>query len=81
MGSNDQSWGWDLGRNKLYHDNKNQAGITYPAILKSDENFTVPDSFYGKPIRNALENSLQIPLTRYSGPPTTNTENCRCSVF
>jgi len=46
VGSNDQSWGWDLGRNKLYHDNKNQAGITYPAILKSDENFTVPDSFY-----------------------------------
>ena len=48
VGSNDQSWGWDLGRNKLYHDSKNQAGITYPAILKSDENFTVPDSFYGE---------------------------------
>lgn len=48
VGSNDQSWGWDLGRNKLYHDSKNQAGTTYPAILKSDENFTVPDSFYGK---------------------------------
>ena len=47
VGSNDQSWGWDLGRNKLYHDSKNQAGTTYPAILKSDENFTVPDSFYG----------------------------------
>ncbi|KAI9565637.1 hypothetical protein GHT06_009429 [Daphnia sinensis] len=46
VGSNDQSWGWDLGRNKLYHDSKNQAGTTYPAILKSDENFTVPDSFY-----------------------------------
>ena len=48
VGSNDQSWGWDLGRNKLYHDSKNQAGSTYPTILKSDENFTVPDSFYGK---------------------------------
>lgn len=47
VGSNDQSWGWDLGRNKLYHDSKNQAGVTYPAMLKSDETFTVPDSFYG----------------------------------
>jgi len=46
VGSNDQSWGWDLGRNKLFHDSKNQAGTTYPAILKADENFTVPDSFY-----------------------------------
>jgi len=46
VGSNDQSWGWDLGRNKLYHDSKNIAsGITYPALLKPDENFVVPDSF------------------------------------
>jgi SPRY domain-containing SOCS box protein 1/4 len=54
VGSNDQSWGWDLGRNKLYHDSKNQAGTTYPAILKSDENFTVPDSFYGERISMAV---------------------------
>jgi SPRY domain-containing SOCS box protein 1/4 len=46
VGSNDQSWGWDLGRNKLYHDSKNIAsGITYPALLKPDENFVVPDTF------------------------------------
>lgn len=45
VGSNDQSWGWDLGRNKLYHDAKNCNGITYPAILKSDEAFLVPDKF------------------------------------
>jgi SPRY domain-containing SOCS box protein 1/4 len=46
VGSNDQSWGWDLGRNKLYHDSKNVAsGMTYPALLKPDENFVVPDSF------------------------------------
>lgn len=45
MGSNCESWGWDLGRNKLYHDVKNNPGVTYPSLLNSDENFVVPDSF------------------------------------
>lgn len=45
VGATDHSWGWDLGRNKLYHDSKNCAGITYPAILKNDEAFLVPDKF------------------------------------
>jgi SPRY domain-containing SOCS box protein 1/4 len=45
VGSNDQSWGWDLGRNKLYHDVKNNPGMTYPSILGADENFVVPDKF------------------------------------
>jgi len=47
VGNNDQSWGWDLGRNKLYHDLKNQpgGGRTYPSILSSDESFVVPDTF------------------------------------
>lgn len=45
VGSNKESWGWDLGRNKLYHDMKNHPGITYPTLLNSDENFVVPDSF------------------------------------
>lgn len=45
VGSTDQSWGWDLGRNKLYHDSKNNIGLTYPAILKNDEAFMVPDKF------------------------------------
>ncbi|XP_026475082.1 protein gustavus isoform X2 [Ctenocephalides felis] len=45
VGSSDQSWGWDLGRNKLYHDSKNTAGVTYPALLKPDETFVVPDKF------------------------------------
>lgn len=45
VGSTDTSWGWDLGRNKLYHDAKNNAGVTYPALLKPDETFIVPDKF------------------------------------
>ncbi|XP_023310225.1 protein gustavus isoform X5 [Anoplophora glabripennis] len=45
VGSTDTSWGWDLGRNKLYHDSKNCPGITYPALLKPDETFIVPDKF------------------------------------
>ncbi|KAK9296356.1 hypothetical protein QLX08_009610 [Tetragonisca angustula] len=45
VGNNEQSWGWDLGRNKLLHDSKNNTGITYPALLKPDETFIVPDKF------------------------------------
>ncbi|XP_051155297.1 protein gustavus isoform X2 [Leptopilina boulardi] len=45
VGNNELSWGWDLGRNKLYHDSKNNNGITYPALLKPDESFIVPDKF------------------------------------
>lgn len=33
------------GRNKLYHDSKNNVGVTYPALLKPDETFIVPDKF------------------------------------
>ncbi|XP_065564799.1 protein gustavus-like isoform X2 [Artemia franciscana] len=46
IGSNEHSWGWDLGRNKLFHDNRNNnGGVTYPASLKNDETFVVPDKF------------------------------------
>jgi SPRY domain-containing SOCS box protein 1/4 len=48
VGSTTDSWGWDLGRNKLKHDEKNQqtgSGKTYPSLLTADENFVVPDSF------------------------------------
>ncbi|XP_029111642.1 SPRY domain-containing SOCS box protein 4 [Scleropages formosus] len=47
VGSNAESWGWDLGRNKLYHDSKNlpsSAAPTYPAFLEPDESFALPDS-------------------------------------
>ncbi|XP_023243456.1 protein gustavus-like [Centruroides sculpturatus] len=45
VGSNSESWGWDLGRNKVYHDTKNCPGQVYPSLLKSDETFIVPDNF------------------------------------
>ncbi|CAJ0952110.1 unnamed protein product [Ranitomeya imitator] len=44
VGSNSESWGWDLGRNKLYYNCKNQPGVTYPAFLEPDEAFVLPDS-------------------------------------
>ena len=47
VGNNEHSWGWDLGRNKVYHDSKNQPGKPYPANLKHDEAFVVPDTFMG----------------------------------
>ncbi|KAG5835643.1 hypothetical protein ANANG_G00246190 [Anguilla anguilla] len=45
VGNNGESWGWDLGRNKLHHDGKNRPSETYPAFLEPDETFLVPDSF------------------------------------
>ncbi|XP_053673903.1 protein gustavus [Anopheles nili] len=45
VGLNEYSWGWDLGRNKLFHNSKSCPGVTYPAILKSEETFLVPDKF------------------------------------
>lgn len=45
VGRDSESWGWDLGRNKLYHDLIKRPGVTYPSILNSDENFVVPDTF------------------------------------
>lgn len=49
VGATDQSWGWDLGRNKVYHNAKGAGagagggGATYPALLRADEQFLVPD--------------------------------------
>merc|ERR1719233_232321 len=45
IGNNDQTWGWDLGRNKAYHDSNNIPGVNYPACLGPDENFQIPDKF------------------------------------
>merc|ERR1719208_167916 len=46
IGNNDQTWGWDLGRNKAYHDSNHQPGMTYPMGLGPDETFQVPDKFF-----------------------------------
>lgn len=48
VGSDSESWGWDLGRNRLYHDGKNRpvssSAPTYPRFLEPDESFVLPDS-------------------------------------
>ncbi|XP_054888748.1 SPRY domain-containing SOCS box protein 4-like isoform X1 [Poeciliopsis prolifica] len=47
VGSDCESWGWDLGRNRLYHDSKNRSHSSlpsYPGFLEPDESFTLPDS-------------------------------------
>ncbi|KAI5943351.1 SPRY domain-containing SOCS box protein 4 [Manis javanica] len=44
VGSDAESWGWDLGRSRLYHDGKNQPGVAYPAFLGPEEAFALPDS-------------------------------------
>ena len=46
IGNNDKTWGWDLGRNKAYHDSNAKPGVTYPRGLEADETFTVPDKFF-----------------------------------
>lgn len=47
IGSNAESWGWDLGRNRACHNTKatNQPPPVYPKMLKADETFVVPDNF------------------------------------
>ncbi len=44
IGNNNKTWGWDLGRNKAYHDSNNSPGVVYPASLASDETFQVRDN-------------------------------------
>ena len=47
VGSNQESWGWDLILHKLYHDEKNYMmnDVTYPSTLARGKTFKVPDSF------------------------------------
>lgn len=44
VGSNSESWGWDLGRNKLFHNEKVVSSQTYPKNLGPDASFIVPDT-------------------------------------
>jgi len=43
VGSDGNSWGWDLGRSKACHDDKSH---TYPSSLTQEESFVVPDKFF-----------------------------------
>jgi len=45
VGSTGDSWGWDLVRNRLYHDVRNTPGVAYPVVVGGDESFVVPDTF------------------------------------
>lgn len=45
IGCDENSYGYDLCRNKLYHDMKNCEVSTYPAGLSSEETLVVPDEF------------------------------------
>ena len=60
IGNNEHSWGWDLGRNKVYHDSKNQTGETYPKTLSSDETFVVPDKFLRKLKKNRSSFTISL---------------------
>uniref|UniRef100_A0A5S6QCD4 SOCS box domain-containing protein n=1 Tax=Trichuris muris TaxID=70415 RepID=A0A5S6QCD4_TRIMR len=45
VGSNAYSWGWDIGRNKLYHDCKRLSAQPYPVSLRDVSTFVLPDEF------------------------------------
>uniref|UniRef100_G3PS26 SplA/ryanodine receptor domain and SOCS box containing 4a n=1 Tax=Gasterosteus aculeatus aculeatus TaxID=481459 RepID=G3PS26_GASAC len=47
VGSDCESWGWDLGRYRLYHNSKNRAHSSlpsYPCFLEPQESLVLPDS-------------------------------------
>lgn len=39
------SWGYDLSRNKLYHDIKNAEVTNYPNNLGAEDTLVIPDEF------------------------------------
>jgi len=46
VGNTDQSWGWDLGRKKAYHNSRANEGIFYPSTITHHHQWTVPDDFH-----------------------------------
>ncbi|KAI1707158.1 SPRY domain-containing protein [Ditylenchus destructor] len=48
IGSNTDSYGWDIVQNKCYHDSRNTKGWSYPNYPSSsvDDTFQAPDKFY-----------------------------------
>ena len=43
----------------MYHNSKNNPGVTYPANLKHDESFVVPDKFQGMFNSSLLHNNRE----------------------
>ncbi|KAL4700998.1 hypothetical protein H8959_015002 [Pygathrix nigripes] len=37
LGSNSESWGWDIGRGKLYHQSKGPGAPQYPAVTQGEQ--------------------------------------------
>ncbi|KAH7700971.1 SPRY domain-containing SOCS box protein SSB-4, partial [Aphelenchoides avenae] len=47
VGANSESFGWDLVRNKCFHDSKNTSSWVYPSSsVDVEEGYHVPDKFY-----------------------------------
>ncbi|XP_034023728.1 SPRY domain-containing SOCS box protein 4-like [Thalassophryne amazonica] len=48
VGSDSESWGWDLGQKRLYHGSNNHHDSTsapmYPCFLEPDESFVLPET-------------------------------------
>jgi SPRY domain-containing SOCS box protein 1/4 len=80
VGNNESSWGWDLGRNKVYHDSKNNAPVAYPALLRPDDSFTVPDKFLV--VLDMDEGVMGIVVEgRYLGPAFTGLRGKRLHLM
>ncbi len=76
VGSNSDSWGWDLGRNKLFHNEKTVSGKSYPRNLGPDETYVVPDCV--RMILDMDQGTLAFEVDgQYLGPAFTNLKgNC-----
>ncbi len=71
VGSNADSWGWDLGRNKLFHNERTVSGKSYPRNLGPDETYVVPDCV--RMILDMDEGTLSFEVDgHYLGPAFTN---------
>lgn len=46
VGSDVESWGWDLGRSRFYYDGKNRFGVVYFVFLGFEEVFALFDLLF-----------------------------------
>lgn len=45
VGNNEDSWGWDIVRNKFYYNEKNVLLVKYLVLFDNDYSFVVFDKF------------------------------------